>query len=153
MGQTGKMRQKSRIPSLPECHRMSQNVTESCILWQNNVTESIECPILTKMGQVQRKCHRMGVSDVDSEIQKGIPCCFLTWFKRNALDPKGKTRPLWNLTGIPKALYSNYCILCAFQSRIPYCDFHDCTRDSYQNAPKVKNMWYFLRKMEQDLKM
>jgi hypothetical protein len=31
-GKIEKMGQKSRIPGLPECHRMSQNVTESCIL-------------------------------------------------------------------------------------------------------------------------
>ena len=40
-----------------------------------------------------------------------------------------------------------------FQSRIPYCDFHDFARDSYQNAPNVKILWQFLHKMGQNLRM
>ena len=76
MGQTGKNGAKVKNPNPP---RMSQNArigVRILAFCDRNCHRIRGCPILKKMGQVWRKCHRMGESYAECEnqqINKQVP--------------------------------------------------------------------------------
>ena len=125
-----KMGQKSRIPGLPECHRMSQNVTESCILWQ-------------------KKCHRINImphfekngASVEKMSQNGR-------IRGRFWESKGNTfTPLIPNRDPQSFIFQLMHPMCI--PKDPVLRFPQFHKIFLQNAPKVKNLLHFLRKMGQ----